>query len=495
MSSGDTRAMPTPRDASAGKVSSSDSAGTESGTTAEQGLTHRTGHGLGDGRGGAYDHHDHEISTDGVDDLPEVSVNREDDSPEAFTKGTGDLPGVFTNGVDHFPEVGIGGRSHSSEAPTNGVDDDLSEIATNGIDDLSVSSSYGEDGSPEVSTGGVDDLSEIATSRIHDLSVSSSHGEGRLPEVSTNGVEEQSEVFTSEVEEMSLHAENGAADRHEHSGHDANDFITNQNTDGTANTRTPSIAVSAHPFIVKFGRRYTNVKPDCTLTYSTSPDYESTSSECTRSAFLDSYNRTEDLSSFRSSVAFRTSDFELCSSGTGSPCAWKVLNGSITFRSDDVVLTVAEKKRPQKTFCLQLLVPPSMVLLFQRKEIQDRTKNLHLAKVYDDDKIMWIQSNDFSRGIQVYSIRNRVTVSVGSSSEEFQEAGNLLAFTLSFQAVPACASLQLEVKCPTDNATGLFVCLSVCLSVSFEALPYVIIHYLDRHCTPQSISMQDKFSI
>ena len=109
------------------------------------------------------------------------------------------------------------------------------------------------------------------------------------------------------------------------------------------------------------------------------------------------------------------------------------------------------------------------MLAFQRKGIRDRSQNLYLAKVYDEDKMMWIQSNDFARGIRVYSIRNRATVMIRGLKEKFQasEEESLLSFTLSFQAVPACASLQLEVKCQTDNAIGyaVSVCLSVCPAV------------------------------
>ena len=193
----------------------------------------------------------------------------------------------------------------------------------------------------------------------------------------------------------------------------------------------------------------------------------------TRSAFLEAYARTDDLSPFRSSVTLRSSDFELCSFKTARPLhTQKVLDGNITFRWEEV-FNHTMPKISSKAVCLQLLVPKSMVLAFQRKDIRDRSQNLYLAKVYDEDKMMWIQLNDFARGIRVYSIRNRVTVLIRGVKEKFQasEEKNLLSFTLSFQAVPACASLQLEVKCPTDHATGYTVCVSqsVCLSACLPA--------------------------
>ena len=140
----------------------------------------------------------------------------------------------------------------------------MSVVSTSGVKDMSV-----------VSTSGVKDMSVISASGVKDMSVVSTSGVKDMSEVSTSGVKDLSEVSTSGAEDMSLR-ENGAADRPKRSNHEAHYLTPRQ-------TKTPSAApADRRPVIAESARRYTKVTPDCTLTYSTSPDSESTAAECTR---------------------------------------------------------------------------------------------------------------------------------------------------------------------------------------------------------------------
>ena len=290
----DTRVLPRPHEVSDGKISGNDfPAISGSGSpTAEQGLTPKDD-GPGTGRGGAYDHCDHgsstvgagEVSTSGVDnpsvistseaddpsevsiseadDMSVVSINGVDDPSEVSTSGVEDMSVLSINGVDDLSEVFINGAEDMSVVSTSGADD-MSEVSINGVDDLSEVSINGAEDMSEVSTSGADDMSEVSINRVDDLS-----------EVSINGAEDMSEVSTSGTEDMSLR-ENGAADRPKRSNHEAHYLTPRQ-------TKTPSVAsADRRPVIAESARRYTKVTPDCSLTYSTSPDSESTAPECTR---------------------------------------------------------------------------------------------------------------------------------------------------------------------------------------------------------------------
>ena len=235
----DTRVLPRPHEVSDGKISSNDfPAISGSGSpTAEQGLTPKDD-GPGTGRGGAYDHCDHGISTVGAGEVSTSGV----DNPSV----------ISTSEADDPSEVSISEADDMSVVSINGVDDP-SEVSTSGVEDMSV-----------VSTSGADDMSEVSINGVDDLS-----------EVSINGAEDMSEVSTSGTEDMSLR-ENGAADRPKRSNHEAHYLTPRQ-------TKTPSVAsADRRPVIAESARRYTKVTPDCSLTYSTSPDSESTAPECTR---------------------------------------------------------------------------------------------------------------------------------------------------------------------------------------------------------------------
>ena len=290
----DTRMLPRPHEVSNGKISSNDfSAISGSGSpTAEQGLT-PSDHGPGSGRGGAYDHCDHgvstvgagEVSTSGVDnpsvvstseadDMSVVSINAADDLSEVSTSSIEDMSVLSINGVDDLSVVSASGVKDMSVVSTSGADD-MSVVSTSGVDDLfEVSASSVKDMSV-VSTSGVKDMSVVFASGVKDMSLVSTSGVKDMSEVSTSGVKDLSEVSTSGAEDMSLR-ENGAADRPKRSNHEAHYLTPRQ-------TKTPSDApADRRPVITESARRYTKVTPDCTLTYSTSPDSESTAAECTR---------------------------------------------------------------------------------------------------------------------------------------------------------------------------------------------------------------------
>ena len=226
--------------------------------------------------------------------------------------------------------------------------------------------------------------------------------------------------------------------------------------------------------------QYTHVDEHGNVSFSHDSTFNISMSECSMSAYLESYAVLGDLSLFQS-LSLTTDDTEPCS-GTFTEPPWflrapnhrlgrdagqeprYLRNGSLIFSSNDewFVSTNGSVSQSTPAFCLRLRTPPYTDLSVRAVSVQPWVKSagglqveLYKEEGHSKTFLTLMDEDKLAKGGQIRSPANTVVLVVKGLLEAFQEPGRRLA--LSLTAEPTCHRPRLEVESPTHYDIGRFI--------------------------------------
>ena len=217
--------------------------------------------------------------------------------------------------------------------------------------------------------------------------------------------------------------------------------------------------------------KYIKVDDNGNFSFSLDSAFNSSMSDCTVDAYLDSHSSLVDFSWFQS-TAFTTNDTEPCYfthgidySDVWQPARRYIRDGQVTFSSSDEQFVSEDiHSLVESDFCLWLRTPPYTTLQVSAQSAQEWVHSTEFLEVhlYKEEQSARVpldvkHSNEISQGVEMKSDSDETLLVVAGLHQAFVgHPGRHLTLTLT--AVPWCDRPELEVKNPAHNVTGRRLC-------------------------------------